>query len=1335
MARWFQAALRRRTPLEREDEDVLGLSKDAVERLDLLSYIEGGGGTSHSSAVNSENRLGVDSMASADPSAAEVNASIVREAGRDIGLDFQKNSDGIVISHIESGSPADKGGLQVGDIILGVDGRDFIPGTSSEAAGSALSSASDTLLIRACRQGGALNAVTVIPKPPSEPRLSSLVKLISERSDHGVEHITTEFGGIEGLARSLSSDLEHGIQSEEAIKNSQYYFGKNSVPKPRSPSLLELMWDALHDPTLIVLLIAGIISLILGFTVEKDEPAAWIEGLAILVAVLIVVMVTAINDKQKDKQFKDLQAKQDSEKVVTVTRMGVQQSINFTDVVVGDLVMLVQGAIVPADGIFVRGSDNLACDESALTGESKDITKNAEHPFILSGTSVKLGAGVYLVTCVGLFSEEGLINKIITGVGADETRELNEREASKHNTSAASLNETPEEIEERKKLAEEREKAEAAKPSARKKESLLQAKLTNMAALIGYIGTAVAILVVLVLILRYVIEHYGVNGESYSSGLWPKLLSFVIIGITVLVVAVPEGLPLAVAISLAFSVKKMMADHNLVRVLASCETMGNATTICSDKTGTLTKNRMTVVRSWIAGNDYSDLAEIPKAVSEVLRSRISQHIAFNSSPETNYKFVEGNNLPIQDGNKTECAIMYFADQICTRKVIEVRGDVPHSRLKSFPFDSAKKRMTTLLPLSGGGYRVFVKGAAEIILQFCTQRENADGTLTPVTEADKAQLVSSVISSYADQALRVILLAYKDLPNMPSDVEDDYVNDLIISAFVGIQDPVRDEVPEAVKQCQRAGVIVRMVTGDNMVTARAIAYNCNILSRTSETLGQYTVMEGPDFRRRVVKEDGSLNYEVLFEICKQLRVMGRCSPSDKYNLVKGLRHFGEVVAVTGDGTNDGPALSEADVGFAMGIAGTGVAKEASDIIITDDNFSSIVKAISWGRNVYDSISKFLVFQLTVNFVAITLAFIGSCVLNESPISAVQMLWVNLIMDSLASLALATEPPKPDLLDRKPYDRSQPLITPIMARNIITHGLYQLAICFMVVWAGDSIFSIPSGRGNAQDPGNDPTQHYTIVFNAFVWMQLFNEINCRFIHNEINVFRGFFSNYYFLAVWFITAILQVLIIEFGSFAFKTKGLSYDQWLFCVGIGATEIPLHILMTLLIPTSIFPEFMAKRMRPKPRPKLDEVKLEDAPDVPAAAAVVAAEAVAVAETDLEEIRRAHTMPIEQAQRFRRDRAVSDMWKTSVGRIQRQVSVIAAFRSAGIRMQQRRKTIRDVSEEEAQRLHELRMREQAAAAAATAAAAPAAAAEPAHSDSHQTLLENPTVGSYADSVV
>lgn len=489
------------------------------------------------------------------------------------------------------------------------------------------------------------------------------------------------------------------------------------------------------------------------------------------------------------------------------------------------------------------------------------------------------------------------------------------------------------------------------------------------------------------------------------------------------------------------------------------------------------------------------------------------------------------------GNKTECALLGFVQALGVNYQT-IRDELPEDHFtRVYTFNSVRKSMSTIIPRPGGGFRLYTKGASEIVLKKCSFIYGHDGVLEKFTRDMQDRLLHQVIEPMACDGLRTISIAYRDFvpgkaainevhsdgePNW--DDEDNIVSNLTCLCVVGIEDPVRPEVPDAIRKCQKAGITVRMVTGDNINTARSIATKCGIVKPNEDFL----ILEGKEFNQRIRDANGDVQQHLLDKVWPKLRVLARSSPTDKYTLVKGIidskvSENREVVAVTGDGTNDGPALKKADVGFAMGIAGTDVAKEASDIILTDDNFSSIVKAVMWGRNVYDSIAKFLQFQLTVNVVAVIVAFIGACAIQDSPLKAVQMLWVNLIMDTLASLALATEMPTPDLLLRKPYGRTKPLISKTMMKNILGQAIYQLVIIFGLLFIGDKMLDIESGRGQALGAG--PTQHFTVIFNTFVMMTLFNEFNARKIHGQRNVFGGIFTNPIFYTIWIGTCISQV------------------------------------------------------------------------------------------------------------------------------------------------------------------------------------------------------------------
>ncbi|XP_073501331.1 plasma membrane calcium-transporting ATPase 2 isoform X7 [Phyllobates terribilis] len=1019
--------------------------------------------------------------------------------------------------------------------------------------------------------------------------LEELRSLMELRSTEAVVKIKECYGDSDGLCRRLKTSPTEGLPGTAAdLEKRRQVFGKNFIPPKKPKTFLQLVWEALQDVTLIILEIAAIISLGLSFYQppggenegcggvaagtedEGEADAGWIEGAAILLSVVCVVLVTAFNDWSKEKQFRGLQSRIEQEQKFTVVRAAQVIQIPVAELVVGDIAQVKYGDLLPADGVFIQGND-LKIDESSLTGESDQVRKSVDKdPMLLSGTHVMEGSGRMLVTAVGVNSQTGII---FTLLGASESEdEKKEKKGkmqdgnvetiqtkAKPQDGAAAMEMQP------LKSAEggDGEDKDKKKPNPHKKEkSVLQGKLTKLAVQIGKAGLVMSAITVIILVLYFAIDTFVVQKRQWLQECTPIYIQFFvkffIIGVTVLVVAVPEGLPLAVTISLAYSVKKMMKDNNLVRHLDACETMGNATAICSDKTGTLTTNRMTVVQAYLGDVHYKEIPDpdaLPAKTLDFLVNAISINSAYTSKV---LPAEQSGGLPRQVGNKTECGLLGFLLDL-KRDYQTVRNGLPEEKLyKVYTFNSVRKSMSTVVRLEDGSFRLYSKGASEIILKKCSRILNGAGEPRLFRPRDRDEMVKKVIEPMASDGLRTICIAYRDFSQSPEpdwDSENDIVTDLTCIAVVGIEDPVRPEVPEAIRKCQRAGITVRMVTGDNINTARAIAIKCGIIHPGEDFL----CIEGKEFNRRIRNEKGEIEQERIDKVWPKLRVLARSSPTDKHTLVKGIidstqLEQRQVVAVTGDGTNDGPALKKADVGFAMGIAGTDVAKEASDIILTDDNFSSIVKAVMWGRNVYDSISKFLQFQLTVNVVAVIVAFTGACITQDSPLKAVQMLWVNLIMDTFASLALATEPPTESLLLRKPYGRNKPLISRTMMKNILGHGVYQLTLIFTLLFVGEQIFNIDSGRNAPLH--SPPSEHYTIIFNTFVLMQLFNEINARKIHGEHNVFDGIFRNPIFCAIVLGTFAIQIVIVQFGGKPFSCAPLQLDQWMWCIFLGIGEL-----------------------------------------------------------------------------------------------------------------------------------------------------------------------------------
>ncbi|XP_069721603.1 plasma membrane calcium-transporting ATPase 2 isoform X7 [Phaenicophaeus curvirostris] len=1079
--------------------------------------------------------------------------------------------------------------------------------------------------------------------------LQELRSLMELRGTEAVVKIKETYGETEGLCRRLKTSPTEGLAGTAAdLEKRKLIFGKNFIPPKKPKTFLQLVWEALQDVTLIILEIAAIISLGLSFYQppgegnegcgtatggaedEGEAEAGWIEGAAILLSVICVVLVTAFNDWSKEKQFRGLQSRIEQEQKFTVVRGGQVIQIPVAEIVVGDIAQVKYGDLLPADGIFIQGND-LKIDESSLTGESDQVRKSVDKdPMLLSGTHVMEGSGRMLVTAVGVNSQTGIIFTLL-GAGGEEEEKKDKK--AKQQDGAAAMEMQP------LKSAEggEGDDKDKKKSNMHKKEkSVLQGKLTKLAVQIGKAGLVMSAITVIILVLYFAIDTFVVNKKQWLPECTPVyvqyFVKFFIIGVTVLVVAVPEGLPLAVTISLAYSVKKMMKDNNLVRHLDACETMGNATAICSDKTGTLTTNRMTVVQAYVGDVHYKEIPD-PDSVPAKTLDLLVNAIAINSAYTTKILPPEKEGgLPRQVGNKTECGLLGFVLDL-KQDYEPVRNLIPEEKLyKVYTFNSVRKSMSTVIKMPDGSFRMYSKGASEIVLKKCSRILNAAGEPRIFRPRDRDEMVKKVIEPMACDGLRTICVAFRDFNSSPEpdwDNENDILSDLTCICVVGIEDPVRPEVPEAIRKCQRAGITVRMVTGDNINTARAIAIKCGIIHPGEDFL----CLEGKEFNRRIRNEKGEIEQERIDKIWPKLRVLARSSPTDKHTLVKGIIDSTQVeqrqvVAVTGDGTNDGPALKKADVGFAMGIAGTDVAKEASDIILTDDNFSSIVKAVMWGRNVYDSISKFLQFQLTVNIVAVIVAFTGACITQDSPLKAVQMLWVNLIMDTFASLALATEPPTEALLLRKPYGRNKPLISRTMMKNILGHAVYQLTLIFTLLFVGEKMFKIDSGRNAPLH--SPPSEHYTIIFNTFVMMQLFNEINARKIHGERNVFDGIFRNPIFCTIVLGTFAIQIVIVQFGGKPFSCSPLQLDQWMWCVFIGLGELVWGQVIAT-IPTSRL-KFLKEAGRLTEKEEVPEEELNE---------------------DVEEI--------DHAERELRRGQI--LWFRGLNRIQTQIEVVNTFKS------------------------------------------------------------------------
>jgi len=1039
--------------------------------------------------------------------------------------------------------------------------------------------------------------------------LINLVSKCQQRNFSEDVDYLEEIGGDRVFEELLNVDFERGIDDRD-IEDRRLQYGTGEMAERKPQGFFALLWNSLEDFTLRVLLVASMISIVANTIVEKDHRStAWIEGFAIFVAVVVCSCVTAVNDLQKEKQFRKLKEIAGAKKEVNVWRNGTLIGVHESKLVVGDLVKLSEGMDVPVD-ILVLQSHDITTDESSLTGEPDAIKKKAykdclekreeiiangqknsskSHdvysPILMSGTSILTGQGKGIVLMVGESSVLGQIRKYL----------ITEAEV------------TP-----------------------------LQQKLETIARDIGKFGLISALLTFIVLFIRFLVDRGATDTWGDK---WVDIVKFAIIAISVVAVAIPEGLPLSVTLSLAFSVKKMMQDNNLVRKLQATETMGGANNICSDKTGTLTQNKMNLTNFWndklIEINPY-EKASLGSEFNEEHHDLLKQALACNGNA-TLVPYV---------GSKTEIALLEFL-QNRNEDYNTLRSQYLTSSSVMFPFSSQRKRMSSILDNVENGLankqRMHIKGASEIVLESCSHYHSFESNkIVPMT-ADLKQRIEEEIVGMANKSLRTICIGYKEFNGdedlVTKDDKNVYEvekNNFILIGVLGIRDILRKEVKQAVAQCKVAGIKVRMVTGDNKITARAIALECGIIDPKDE---HSIVMTGPEFIERTggivckkcqtkdcdcptdketakkknkeLRVDTIANQQEFDKIYRNLDVLARSRPEDKYALVTGLIERGCVVAVTGDGTNDAPALKKADVGFAMN-TGTDVAKEAADIVLLDDNFASIVKAAMWGRNIYDNIKKFLQFQLTVNVVAVSITLISSGILRESMLTPIQLLWINLIMDTLASLALATEPPTMDLLQRPPHSRHEYIVSRAMMKHIIGQAMFQFIMLMVLVFTADSWFPeyldptakifldprktkattqplvsqfysrsghVRSGRPYMISSEDDdyeryhdaigPSRHYTIIFNFFVMCQIFNFINARKIREEFNIFGGITNNPLFFIIVFGIFGIQLIIGNLGGLVFEVSFHHMDvrQWLITIALASFTLVWSAIMKL-IPT-----------------------------------------------------------------------------------------------------------------------------------------------------------------------
>ncbi len=864
------------------------------------------------------------------------------------------------------------------------------------------------------------------------------------------------------VLESLQTDAHKGLTEHQVKENGERY-GKNEFTKAGRKSLLRRIWEAATEPMLILLLCAWAITIAVNIVnVTQGEPFDWAECAGILVAVLISVVLTVVMEGRSAKAFDELNKIKEGIEI-KVVRNGVVQYIPQQELVVGDIVFLETGNKIAADGRLIE-SISLMSDESSLTGESAPVEKDANAVLaegtpvaerinmVYSGCFITGGTGKMVVTDVGDFTQFGLIAREIQGGGEGQTP--------------------------------------------------LQEKMARLGKVITVIGAVFAALIFIVQLI-FVLATGSASFETISEAF--------IASIVLMVAAVPEGLPTIVAISLSINIARMARQNALVKKMIACETIGCINVICSDKTGTLTENRMTVVDVWSGGGFVEENAFCDRVMLE--------NYCLNSTADLYYE----NDIVRFVGNPTEGALLVSAKK-CGVDYKDFREKAEICEL--YPFSSDTKNMTSCVK-KGDGYVVYTKGSPEKIIALCSLTEEERG----IAEAD--------IVFLQKRARRVIAFAHKYVKELPKD-RADAESGMSFDGFVGIADPLRAEVYDAVRACKTAGIEVKMLTGDNIVTATAIAEELELLGEGGKAV-EASYLE-------------NLSDEEFAKVLPAVRVIARSTPLLKMRVVKQLKSEGNVVAVTGDGINDAPALKNADVGIAMGISGTEVSKEAADIVLLNDSFSTIVTTVKWGRGIYENFKRFIQFQLTVNVASVLTVFICTIVGLfvegfHSPFSALDLLWINIIMDGPPALTLGLEPIRDDLMTRKPTARSESIVSKEMLRRIAVNGVFMCLVC--LAQQGFDFLNV----------GQDKV--LTSVFTLFVMFQLFNAFNCRELGNK-SVFSNLFKNKLMLGAFVIAFALQIVITQFGGAVFDTVPLDFLAWLKIIGMALTVVALDELVKL---------------------------------------------------------------------------------------------------------------------------------------------------------------------------
>jgi P-type Ca2+ transporter type 2C len=1004
----------------------------------------------------------------------------------------------------------------------------------------------------------------------------------------------------------FKTDSVRGLTTDQVEKN-RHEYGANQLTQPEKNPLWKQWLEKFTDPTIIILCVCAAIAILVGI-IEGNIP--W-DGVAILVAVSLATAGGTWSEYKADKAFELL--KQDSDNIpVKVTRNGQFHTIKNNDLVVGDLIHIEGGDKIPADAFLLQSVD-LMVDQSLFNGEPDPAHKGGNDPKLIGGTHAVIGSGLAVVTSVGDKSELGILASAL-GEGYVCPNSQHQKIYSKEG------------------ICEVAGCGQELKARAEEELTPLQKRLAGLADQISVWGTFAAVIIFIALVASKVIALMRDTGVSSATDVWHQMITpqiwplivfavlgalglkalslenkklwmslwtscvlvlaivawvsggqiaitsvlrFFMVAVTIIVVAVPEGLPMAIFIALGLGMRKIREDNNLVRKMVAAETIGSATVICTDKTGTLTKNQMAVAEVFFCGkhakgDEIFSLKNVPGF------DLLSIGCAANSTAEIEH--LDGQVRFV--GNPTEGALLLWLEKqglnyqelrshmpiysrVCftaDRKMMtSMTGHDVCSECSSCPLEDVGVDLSAIVTQKDGCRMVFTKGAPEKVLPKCTHVYVDENTRKPIDQIRKE--IDHTVKTMAEKAIRPLALCYRahNRDEVPSgeNAAREVEKDLTLLAIVGMTDPVRDDVPMAIQACGDAGIEVKMITGDHPLTAHAVAERIGMLKQGDVEL------TGEEFE---AKSDSEIS-----KILPQLRIISRAKPVEsKARLVGLLQEHGQVVAVTGDGTNDAPALKRADVGISMGLKGTDVAKEASDIVLTDDNFGSIVRAVHWGRTLYENLQKFLQFQLSINLSALGIALVSPIVatlfpksgFQVQPLTVLQYLWINLIMDTLAAIAFGLEPPRSEAMKQPPKSPKEPFLTKVMLSNVLVLGIYFI-ILILVVQSTDLV-GLNKFKGIVSDERFDLMKS-SIVFNCYIWFSIFHMFNARSVMLGKSAFANITRSRSFFIIMGFVIIMQILLVQFGGIALNTAPLPLSVWIRVVLLGASAVVVGEILRMI--------------------------------------------------------------------------------------------------------------------------------------------------------------------------